>query len=629
MKLRTVLEKSCQKKKRKFKSKYHNKNTQWSPLAEAFSVALAPPEPLTVSQWADKKRILPEISTHEAGLWRTSRFPFVRRIQDLLSPQDPTQMIVVMKGAQLAFTEIFLNWCFYTIDIHPSPMLYVQKTLDACEVFLKQRFEPSISEMPELKDKIGRGKVGRRTGDTARIKVFPGGMIRFGGANSAASLRSMPIERLCLDEEDSYDSDIQHEGSPSELAIRRTANFPHRKIYRLSTPTVKETSTIEPLFEQGTKERYYVPCPHCGNMDWIKWKNIKWENDDPETVMLVCEECGSFIEERFKTQMLARGRWIAEEPDAKYPSFHISSLYSPYGFYSWADAVSLYLKAIRNKDNALLKTFVNTVLGETWSETGNTVKASWLEARKEDYSEDALPRDVVIISCGADVQQDRIECEVVGWGKGMESWSIDYRVFLGDTEQNAVWSQFDAYIGKQYTHATGVKMPITVVGVDAGYRTKIVYEFCRVREHRYIYPVMGYDGWGKGYIDRPMQRNKYGVWPFRAFVDEIKSKFYSYLQISDPGPGYCHFPNKPIYDKKLFKMYVSEYLDKVWSQGKYKLRWILPQGRRNEALDCRCLSIAALTIIVPDFDNLPINQPIVLQQKPMPQRRRKMGKGIH
>jgi len=239
-----------------------------------------------------------------------------------------------MKGAQLAFTEIFLNWAFYTIDHDPGPMLYVQKTLDAIGIFMKQRFDPSVDEMPQMKEKIGTGKVGRGSGDTARVKIFPGGMIRFGGANSAASLRSMPIERLCLDEEDSYEGNIEQEGSPSQLAIARTRNFPNRKIYRISTPTIKETSVIEPLFLGGTQERYYVPCPHCGAMFWIQWKNIKYDNHDPETAMLLCEECGVLIEEKYKTQMLAKGQWIAKEPNAPYPSFHISSLYRPYAFYS-------------------------------------------------------------------------------------------------------------------------------------------------------------------------------------------------------------------------------------------------------------------------------------------------------
>lgn len=631
------------KKKTSTRSKIRNAivyQRNKSPMYKAFARALAPKPPLTVAQWSDQSRILPEISAHEAGLWRTERFPFLRRIMNLLSPDDLTQQIVVMKGAQLGFTECSLNWMFYTIDYSPAPMLYVQKTLVDMDVFVKQRFDPSISEMPDLQKRLKTVARGRGSGDTAKIKLFPGGMIRFGGANSAASLRSMPIERLTLDEEDSYEQDIQQEGSPSQLAIRRTANFPHRKIYRLSTPTIKETSVIEPLFEGGTKERYYVPCPHCGHMDWIRWSRIKWDNDDPSTAMLLCEKCGVLIEERYKTQMLKEcenyadpnapgARWIAEVPNAPYPSFHISSLYSPYGFFKWSEAVSMWLDAIRKNDKAALKTFINTVLGETWSESGQEIAYSELEKHKEDYKAE-IPNGVLILTASADVQKDRIECEVVGYGHGMESWGIDYAVFRGDTEQAQVWEQLDEYLNRGWKAENGGIYPVAVSAIDSGYLTKIVYEFCRIREHRRIFAVKGDEGWGRGQIDRPLRKNKFGVWPFRAFSDEIKSKLYSYWKLTEPGkPGYCHWPRKPCYDKAYFQQLTSEYLDKKWINGRYRLCWMLPQGLRNEALDVRMLSIAALNILNPQFDTIQMhNQPRVVVTAPGRRRIRVHSRGV-
>lgn len=615
------------KSKRKIKKKKKKTSTK-SPLYGAFVRALSPKPPLTVDQWSDQTRILPEASAHEAGLWRTERFPFLRRIMELLSPSHPCQQIVVMKGAQIGFTEAAINYMFYTIDYSPAPMLYVQKTLVDVDVFVKQRFEPSLDEMPDLSQRVGTLTRGRKTGDTAKVKTFPGGMIRFGGANSASSLRSMPIERLILDEEDSYDHDIQEEGSPSELAIRRTANFPKRKIYRLSTPTIKETSAIEPLFEAGTKERYYVPCPHCGHMDYMRWDRIKWENDDPQTAALLCTDCGVLIEERHKTGMLLNGEWRAENPNAPYPSFHVSSLYSPYGFYKWSQAVDLYLRAIRNHDNTLLKTFVNTVLGETWSESGRLIKAGALLSRKEAYPVEA-PEGVLVLTGAADVQKDRIEAEVVGWGKGMEAWGIEYAVFRGDTEKEPVWLQLDAFFNRGWKLYNGAIVPISIAAVDSGFLTRRVYEFCRQRVHRNIFPVKGDEGWGKGYIDRPMRMNKFGVWPFRAFVDEIKSKIYSYLQVDDPGPGYWHWPEKDCYDKAYFGQLTSEYLDKKYVNGRYRLKWILPQGRRNEALDIRCLNVAALHILNPQFDTIQMPQQQAVQvRRGRGKRRRVMSKGV-
>lgn len=593
------------KKKLKKKAKSKKVQRENTTFYTSFFRALSPKPPLTVDEWSDQNRFLPEVAAHESGLWRTSRFPFLKKIMELLSPQNPAQQVVVMKGAQLGFTECSLNWMFYTIDYSPAPMLYVQKTLTDMEVFVKQRFDPSLEEMPDMKNKIGDAKKGKGSGDTAKIKLFPGGMIRFGGANSAASLRSMPIERLTLDEEDSYEQDIQQEGSPSKLAIRRTANFPNRKIYRLSTPTIKETSVIEPLFEGGTKERYYVPCPHCGHMDWIRWDNIKWENDDPKTAMLMCEGCGVLIEERYKTEMLAKGEWRAAEPNAPYHSFHISSLYSPYGFYSWEQAVDEYLEAIHKKDNTLLKTFINTVLGETWSESGRIIKAGILESRKEQYKSE-IPDGVRILIGSADVQKDRIEAEIVGYDSNMESWGIEYAVFRGETEnpKGEIWKQLDQFFLRSWKSSNGAAYPIAIAAIDSGYMTKVVYEYCRLRMHRNFFPVKGDEGWGHGYIDRPMRKNKYGVWPFRAFADEIKNKVYSYLQIDEPGPGYCHWPRKECYDTNYFKQLTSEYLDKKWVNGRYRLKWILPQGRRNEALDIRMLNIAALNILNPQFDSI-------------------------
>lgn len=612
--------------KKKLKSKVKQKREERSQFFTSFARALAPKPPLTVDEWSDESRILPEIAAHEAGLWRTSRFPFLRRIMQLLSPSDPTQQIVVMKGAQLGFTECSLNWMFYTIDYSPAPMLYVQKTLVDMGVFVKQRFDPSLLEMPSIAKRVGTTSRGRSSGDTATIKIFSGGMIRFGGANSASSLRSMPIERLTLDEEESYDADIKEEGSPSELAIRRTANFPNRKIYRLSTPKIKETSVIEPLFEGGTKERFYVPCPHCGHMDYIKWSNIKWENDDPSTAILMCEECGVLIEERYKTYMLEHGEWRAENPSAPYPSFHISSLYSPFGFYRWSQAVDLFLRAVKDNDKALLKAFVNTVLGETYSESGQEIVASVIEGRKESYSAD-VPEGVLVLTGSADIQKDRIETEIVGWGHGMESWGIDYTVLMGNTEKPDIWQQLDLYLNRVWRTHTGSLLGISIAALDSGFLTKLVYEFCRLREHRNIFPVKGDEGWGHGYIDRPMRKNKYGVWPFRAFSDEIKSKLYSYLKVSEPGPGYCHFPKKDCYNVNYFKQLTSEYLDKKWIDGKYRLKWMLPQGRRNEALDNRMLGIAALNILNPQYDTLQSNQQMVVR-RPSRSRARVHSPGV-
>lgn len=587
-------------------------------LRLSFRKALKPPPDLTIDIYADKYRMLTSSASSEAGKWRTSRFPFLREIMQELSPQSNAQQVVVMKGAQLGFTEIAINWMFYNIDYRPAPMLYVQKTIDAVEKFSLQRFAPSVESCSRIQEKL-RPDSTRDANNTKRMKSFTGGIIMLGGANSAASLRSMPIQDLILDEEDSYEGDIEGEGSPSYLAIARTRNFPRRKIYRISTPTIKETSIIEPLFVSGDQRRYYVPCPHCKQLDWIRWENIVYGkkagdiDDNIDVVKYKCSFCNELIDERYKTWMLdpANGaKWVKHNPEGKYPSYHISSLYSPLGFFSWQEAVAMFVKAEKEFDRALLKVFINTVLGETFTETGKSVDSEWLSSRKEEYSSD-VPMNARILSAGVDVQEDRIECEIVGWGKNQESWSIDYSVFRGDTESTFVWQQLYDHLRKAWKHESGRLMTVAVAAIDSGHRARVVYNFCKPREAMRYFPVKGRDGWGKGYIDRPKARNKDGVYLFLAFVDEVKSKIYSQLQLEEHGAGFCHFPRKPAYDHAYFRMLTSERLEQQKKRGRSGLVWVCPAGRRNEALDCRVYALCALTIISPNFDLLELRGDII------------------
>lgn len=569
-------------------------------LIDAYCDGVIPPEDVLLWEWADEFRILPQVSSSEHGPWRTSRFPYLKEPMYELSPQSPTRQVVVMKGSQTGFTEIALNWMFCTIHRYPAPMLYVQKTIDAVEKFSKQRFTASLEVMPHVRDIIAPA-VSRSSANTIRMKNFPGGVIIMGGANSAASLRSMPIQNLILDEEDSYEHDIQEEGSPSDLAIRRTANFPRRKIFRLSTPTIKETSVIEPLFHSGDQRYYYVPCPFCGYHQVISWRNIKWDEGDASSVRMECQNCKQGIEELHKTAMLDAGEWRKKYPGREIASFHLSALYSPLGFYSWKDAVDLFVEAETTLNRGKLKVFINTVLGETWSETQRTIESRGLLKRREEYKAE-VPQGVVLLVAGADVQDDRIEMEVLGLGKHEESWSIEYNVMVGDTERESVWEILDQHLMKTYHHESGIDMKIACAAIDSGHRAEVVYNFCKPREFRRIFPIKGQDGWGKGYITRPKKRLK-GIWLYHLMVDELKSKVYSQLGIAEPGPGYCHFPLKEPFDKGYFMGLTAERM--TLSKGaRPQLKWVLPEGKRNEPLDCRAYAYGARYILGVDLDKL-------------------------
>jgi len=603
-----------------------------SELTKEFYKEISPPPDLNVWQWADARRVLSSEASAEPGPWRTDRFPFTREIMFELSPQSDTEEVVLMGSAQIAKTECMLNWMGHNIDVDPGPMLYTQKTIDAVTKFSMQRFKKSLEASPSIAKKLPEQK-SRDDSNTKLLKNFPGGLLVMGGMNSAASLRSMPISKLALDEIDSYEMDIQEEGDPIELAIVRTRSFARRKIFYASTPLVKETSKIEPLFEVSDQRFYNVPCPHCGTMQTLKWANIKYKKTKSEqlvkdSVYLQCEHCKKKIKEHFKTQMLADGEWIATHPGRDTAGFHINALYSPLGFFSWDSAVKLWLKHRRTQNRETLRVFINTVLGETFSEISKIVDFSVLYNRRENYKAE-VPAGVMVITAGVDVQDDRIEVEVLGTGQEEENWSLGYERFMGDPEYDNVWNQLDKYLLKQWKHESGIMLNVACTAVDSGYKARIVYNFCKKRFHRRIFPVKGTDGWGRGLINRPNAKHKDGVWLVAAYVDELKTKIYSQLKTSLPGPSYCHFPEKTDYDSNYFRMLTAEKLTRPRVAGQYKLKWVLPAGRRNEALDCRAYAIAALNILNPKFETIKnTGTPITTKKRTLKKKRRVLSKGI-
>lgn len=631
-------------------------------IINAFCDHIEPPENLWLDEWADKYRMLPQKSSAEYGQYRTDRFPFLRKIMRDLSPQRRgVREVAVQKGSQLGFTELCVNRILYNMDVRPVPHLYIQKTIEVMRRFSKQRFEPSLEAIERIKDKVRstKGRGSKDTADSMLLKSYPGGILILGGANSAASLRSAPISDLDVDEWDSFEVDVNQEGDPAALAKKRTTNFPQKKIFYLSTPKTEETSKIEPKFLQGDQQFYFVKCMECNhtapiiwaeddnpfknekiNVEELKCFTIGWDNSNPDDVYMVCQECGAIIEERHKTFFLSEKNgayWKPLNPDGAFPSYHISALYSPLGFYSWKEAVEEYLDAELTFDREKLKVFTNTGLGKTFSEKGERISAGGILKRREVYSS-PVPEGCRILVCGTDIQKNRIEAEIVGFGKKQESWSIDYRVFMGDTEYEQVWIDLDNFLKEGFLTPNGRIMKPAISMIDSGYKTEKAYHFCHARQHRMVYPVKGVPGWGKGLFLPPKKKNDFGVFLFSAYVDEIKSKFYSHMTKTEPGPGYCHFPLRSkeegrwMYDKDYFKMLLSEVLKETQVSGQKRLKWELPKGRRNEGLDCRVYALCGLSIYNPNFEMLEKhNQIISGDPRPMktPGRRRTVKKTIY
>lgn len=590
---------------------------------------------LSVSEWADRNRLLDSRSSAMPGRYRTAVTPFLKEIMDNLGEYSEVEEVICMKGAQLGVTEAGLNWIGYTIDISPCPMLFVEPTKDVMELVSKTRVQPMLDSTPNLVRKVKPSR-SRDSGNTLTKKEFPGGILRMAGANSAASLRNMPVKRLVLDEVDAYPMDLDGEGNPIDLARKRTATFAKRKIFILSTPTTKGLSVIEPLFEATDMRYYFVPCPHCGSMQHLVWEQLKYVYDKKtkhvKEVYYECIDCRQKIEEREKTKMLAAGRWIATAPDnenKKRAGYHVNSMYSPLGWLSWSDMIVEWEDA--QGDEPKLKTFYNTSLGLTYEAKGDKPEWQALFDKREDWAINTLPsNDIAFLTAGVDIQKDRIELEIVGWAKGKISYSISYRVLNGYAYHGEVWQKLSAVLNEVWTRPDGLSMPVRMMCVDSGSFTTEVYDFCARYPASRVVPTKGKDS-QQTIISAPKavnvtRKNKpigqTKVW--HVGVSLLKSELYGFLRVDKGENGYCHFPQ---HGEEYFKGLLSEELLTVKQKsGRTVQQWV-KRYTRNEPLDCRIYARAAAHMVGMDsFNDLQwqmIAGVRAQQQAPAPIQKRK------
>lgn len=572
----------------------------------SFLEGIKPDPVLNVSEWADQHRFLSSKAAAEPGAWRTGRTPYLREIMDCLSANSPIERVVFQKGAQIGGTEAGNNWIGYIVHHTPGPMLAVLPTVEMAKRNSKQRIDPLFEESPELRQLVKPARA-RDSGNTVLTKEFPGGVLVMTGANSAVGLRSMPVRFLFLDEVDGYPGDVGSEGDPVALAEARTRTFSRRKIFIVSTPTIKGASRIEREYEMSDQRRYMVPCPSCGTHQWLKFAQLKWPKDQPENAAYECEHCEHHIAEHHKTWMLENGHWEAQAPfDGRTAGFHISSLYSPIGWRSWAEIARAWLDA--QGSDAAIKSFKNTDLGETYFESGEAPEWQRLYDRREDYRICNVPQGGLFLTAGVDVQKDRLEIEIVAWGRNRESWSVDYRVLPGDPVKPDVWQKLDFILAETFTHDSQTQMSIVRLAIDTGYATQEVYDWVRRQSPDRVLAVKGVERLGASigtptHIDVTTngKRKRRGllVWPVGASFG--KSELYGCLrkdrptdeQLAEGGlfpSGYCHFPK---YGEEYFKQLTAERLVTINDRRGFPRREWRKMRERNEALDCRIYARAA------------------------------------
>lgn len=549
--------------------------------------AAKPPPRLKISEWADQYRKLSSEASAEPGQWSTARAEYQRGIMDCIS-ETVGKPVVIMTSAQIGKTELLNNVVGYHMDIDPCPIMVMQPTLDMAETWSKDRLAPMLRDNPVLFGKVADPR-SRDSGNTLLHKRFPGGHIAVVGANSPSGLASRPIRALLADEVDRYPPSAGTEGDPLSLAIKRTTTFWNRRLVMVSTPTIKGLSRIEMEWDHSDQRYFYVPCPHCDEMQRLEWRHVKWPDGDPERAAYHCGECGCEWSEADRMEAVRRGEWRATA-NGRYPGFHISELYSPWS--SIPRVAVAFVEAQRSPETR--KSWVNTVLGEVYESDSEKIDHQLLAdpSRLEDWG-DTAPIGVLLVTCGVDVQADRLEVERVGWGIDEESWSLDHHVIHGDPSDPQTWARLDAYLQEPTIRVDGRQLPVRTTCIDSGgHHTQAVYKFCRLRRNRRVFAVKGRDDaatvWPSSLRARKSKQTQVTI----VGVSAAKDAVYARLKVPQPGPGYCHFPKdrSPVW----FEQLTSEVVETRYHRGFPRRVWILPDGRRNEALDCRVYAYAAL-----------------------------------
>lgn len=572
---------------------------------------VCPPPVLSLSEWADRHFVLSPESSAVPGRWTC--LPYQRGIMDAMTDRS-IRHVTLQKSARVGYSLMLTACIGYHMHHDPCTMLVVQPTLEDARGFSREVIAPALRDVPVLASLRTRDD---EAAEAMLSKRFPGGVLTLVGANSGAGFRRISRRVVLLDEVDAYPISAGDDGDPVSLATRRAEYYHDALILAGSTPLVQGSSRIEQLYQAGDRRRYFVPCPQCGYMDHLVFTEreggghwLQFNTTDPSDAHFVCSRNGCVITHDHKRDMLDHGEWRGERQCAGHASFYLWAAYSVSPGAGWADIATEFLKAKRG-GREQLRTFVNTWLGETWQEAGEAPDAEKLFLRREEWPQGSIPasaRDVVAVTCGVDVQRDRVIYDVVAWGRDKQSWSIDTGTIPCKIENEADWTVLDGLLSRTYPNVSGAEHPIQLLAIDSGDQTHAVYSWAR-RHGRRVACIKGSDGLrtivgspGKVDVRWNGKRVSNGVllWPVGSSVG--KADLYARLQLPAPVDG-CAYPPGWVH---LSTDHTQGYCDQITAEhqvavqrrtGHTVIEWRVQPGRENHHLDAAVYARAAATML--------------------------------
>lgn len=584
-------------------------------LAKALA-NMQPPKAQTVTEWAEENRYLSPESSAEVGPWRVSRTPYLREPLDAFT--DPkVRRIVLVSSSQVGKSELENNIIGYIIDQDPGSILFIQPHTTDAKEYSKLRIAPMIRDCPALRSKVASPK-SRDSGNTILQKTYLGGILTLCGSTEAHALASKPIRYVIGDERDRWAASAGKEGDPWRLAMARQITFYNAKAVEVSTPTIKGHSPIDDSFHEGTMERWCVKCPHCGEYHDIRFKDIRYEakavtvghkkQHQVANIRYLCPECACLSDEQ--TMKRQPAKWIAENPAAYQRgvrSFWLNSFVSPWA--GWESSILEYLAALGSSTK--LQVVYNTCFGELWEDRGDIEDEDSLLARREDYTAE-VPDGVLVITCGVDTQDDRLEYELLGHGYFGETWGLGKGILWGRPDTPEVWLELDKIIDRVYYFSDGIGLRVSMTFVDeGGHFTQEVRRRCQERQHKKMFCIKGIYGADRPYTSPPKQMRIMlrqmaagSCWQYQIGVDAGKQIIMDNLRVKEPGNRYCHFPRRDDYNAAYFRGLLSERL--VYDERK-KNPWVwqkIAGHERNEALDCRNYAMAAFKALAVDLEGV-------------------------